>query len=143
MSDSNGVPAKASEPRTIAEFLIFLALGGLAAATNLIVRYMLNFVMPFEVAVGLAYLAGMVVAFILFGKLLFTGSQGTLTRRVSRFIQVNLLGAALAWLVSVLMARIVLPSVGWTFHPLEVAHLFGVAAPVASSYVLHKRYTFA
>ena len=129
--------------RSIAEFVIFLALGGLAAATNLITRYLLNFIMPFEVAVVLAYMAGMVVAFLLFGKLLFTGSRGTLTRRLSRFIQVNLLGAALAWLVSVFMARIALPAINWTFHPLEVAHLFGVAAPVLSSYVLHKRYTFA
>jgi len=129
--------------RSIAEFVIFLALGGLAAATNLITRYLLNFIMPFEVAVVLAYMAGMVVAFLLFGKLLFTGSRGTLTRRLSRFIQVNLLGATLAWLVSVFMARIALPAINWTFHPLEVAHLFGVAAPVLSSYVLHKRYTFA
>lgn len=143
MSDAKNNPAGTSKPRTIAEFLIFLGLGGLAAATNLIVRYLLNFMMPFEIAVILAYMAGMVVAFVLFGKLLFTGSQGKLTRRVSRFIQVNLLGATLAWIVSVLMARIALPAIGWTFHPLEIAHFFGVAAPVASSYVLHKLYTFA
>lgn len=135
--------AARSKPRSIAEFMIFLGLGGLAAATNLIARYLLNFFMPFELAVVLAYLAGMVVAFILFGKLLFTSSTGTLTRRISRFVQVNLLGAALAWIVSVVMARIALPAINWTFHPLEVAHLFGVAAPVATSYVLHKRYTFA
>ncbi len=143
MRDAKSNTVEISKPKTVAEFLIFLGLGGLAAATNLIVRYLLNFVMPFEVAVVLAYMAGMVVAFILFGKVLFTGSQGTLTRRVSRFIQVNLLGAALAWLVSVFMARIALPAISWTFYPLEVAHLFGVAAPVLSSYVLHKRYTFA
>jgi len=122
--------------------MIFLGLGGLAAATNLVARYLLNFIMPFELAVVPAYIVGMIVAFILFGKLLFVGSQSTLTRRISRFVQVNILGAALAWLVSVFMARIALPAIGWTFHPLEVAHLFGVAAPVLSSYVLHKRYTF-
>ena len=122
--------------------MIFLGLGGLAAATNLVARYLLNFIMPFELAVVPAYIAGMIVAFILFGKLLFVGSQSTLIRRISRFVQVNMLGAVLAWLVSVFMARIALPAIGWTFHPLEVAHLFGVAAPVLSSYVLHKRYTF-
>ena len=138
-SDQRDLP----KPKTLAEFLIFLGLGGLAAVTNLIVRYLLNFIMPFELAVILAYLAGMVVAFILFGKVLFVSSQGSLTRRVSRFVQVNMLGAALAWLVSVFMARIALPAVGWTFHPLEIAHFVGVAAPALSSYVLHKRYTFA
>jgi len=45
----------------------------------------------------------------------------------------DLLGAVLAWLVSVFMARIVLPTINLAFHPLEVAHLFCVAVPVASS----------
>ena len=143
MSKAESNLPDASKPRTVAELLIFLGLGGLAAAINLIVRYCLNFVMPFELAVVLAYMAGMVVAFILFGKVLFVTSRGSLKRRVSRFVQVNLLGAALAWLVSVFLARIALPAIGWTFHPLEIAHFVGVAAPALSSYVLHKRYTFA
>lgn len=143
MSETDNSSNGRQKQRSIAEFMIFLGLGGLAAGTNLIARYLLNFIMPFEVAVVLAYMAGMVVAFILFGKLLFVDSKNKLARRISRFIQVNLLGAALAWLVSVFMARIALPAINWTFHPLEVAHLVGVAAPVATSYVLHKRYTFA
>lgn len=142
MNEAENNQVARSKPRSLVEFMIFLGLGSLAAATNLIARYLLNFVMPFELAVVLAYMAGMVVAFVLFGKLLFVGTQGTLARRISRFIQVNILGAGLAWVVSVFMARIALPAIGWTFHPLEVAHLFGVAAPVASSYLLHKRYTF-
>lgn len=143
MAETADNSAEAPKPRTLVEFIYFLGLGGLAAATNLVVRYLLNFVMPFEIAVVLAYIAGMVVAFFLFGKLLFDRSEGSLTRRVIRFTQVNILGAALAWVVSVVMARFILPSIGWTFHPLEVAHFFGVATPALSSYVLHKRYTFA
>jgi putative flippase GtrA len=41
------------------------------------------------------------------------------------------------------MARLVLPAIDWQYHPFEVAHLVGVAAPAISSYFLHKRYTFA
>jgi putative flippase GtrA len=41
------------------------------------------------------------------------------------------------------MARLILPGVGWTFHPFELAHLCGVAAPAISSYFLHRHYTFA
>eukprot|EP01137_Pigoraptor_chileana_P021380 Opistho-2@84992 len=143
MSEADNDASSRSKPRSIAEFMIFLGLGGLAAATNLIVRYLLNFIMPFELAVVLAYMTGMVVAFILFGRLLFTGSKSAPARRISRFIQVNILGATLAWLVSIFMARVALPAVDWTFHTLEVAHLIGVAAPIITSYVLHKRYTFA
>lgn len=143
MNENMNSSGETAKPRTIAEFMIFLGLGGLAAATNLIARYLLNFIMPFELAVVLAYGAGMVVAFVLFSRLLFAGSRSKLSRRISRFVQVNIIGAALAWLVSVFMARVALPFSGWTFYPLEVSHLFGVLAPVVSSYVLHKRYTFA
>ena len=127
---------------SLTEFLAFLMLGGLAALTNLVARYFLNFVMPFELAVVIAYGCGMIVAFVLFGRLLFRSSEGRLFRRIIRFTQVNILGAALAWLVSVAIARLILPYIGWTWQPLEVAHFVGVAAPAVSSYVLHKRYTF-
>jgi putative flippase GtrA len=50
---------------------------------------------------------------------------------------------ALAWAVSTVMARIVLPATGWTWQPFEVAHFCGVATPAISSYFLHKYYTFA
>lgn len=129
--------------RTLLEFALFLALGGLAALTNLVSRYLLNFVMPFEIAVILAYIAGMIVAFVLFGRLIFDGSKATLGRRVNRFVQVNFLGAILAWAVSVAMARLILPAAGWTWYPLEFSHLVGVAMPAFSSYFLHKHYTFA
>ncbi len=130
------------KPGGFGRFAAFVATGSLAAATNLLVRYLLNFVMPFEVAVLLAYIAGMVVAFVLFQRVIF-GNPGTpLKRRLARFTQVNLLGMALAWIVSTAMARIVLPAANWTFHPLEIAHLVGVAAPTFSSYLLHRGYTF-
>ncbi len=124
------------------EFVRFVALGGIAALANLVARYLLNFFMPFEVAVVLAYMVGMVIAFFLFQRMLF-GGEGASPRRVSRFIQVNILGAALAWLVSTIMARTVLPAIGWTWQPFEVAHFCGVATPAITSYFLHKFYTFA
>ena len=89
--------------------------------------------MSFEAAVVLAYMAGMMFAFFLFQKLIFGGSGGLRSRRVIRFVQVNLLGTGLALAVSSLMARLVLPTIGWEFRPFEVAHLVGVAAPAISS----------
>jgi putative flippase GtrA len=123
-------------------FIAFVATGSLAAATNLIVRWLLNFVMPFEAAVILAYVAGMAVAFVLFQRVIFGNPDTPLRRRIIRFTQVNLLGMALAGIVSTLMARVILPAAGWTFHPFDVAHLVGVAAPTFSSYFLHRGYTY-
>lgn len=136
-------PVWARSSHALVEFARFIAIGGLAALVNLVARYLLDFVMPFEAAVVLAYLVGMVFAFFLFQKLIFATVDGIAPRRVIRFVQVNLIGAGLAWAVSSLMARLVLPVLGWTFHPFEVAHLVGVAAPAISSYFLHKHYTFA
>ena len=124
------------------QFIAFVATGSLAALANLISRYFLNLAMPFEAAVVLAYVVGMAVAFVLFQKVIFGNPGTSLRRRLIRFTQVNLVGMALAWLISTLMARLLLPSVGWTFHPFEVAHLIGVAAPTFSSYFLHRGYTY-
>lgn len=126
----------------LAEFLRFIAIGGIAAVANLVSRYFLNFVMPFEAAVVLAYGVGMVVAFILFRRTMFQGHavSGAL---ITRFVWVNIFGATLAWAVSSVMARQILPAIGWTFHPFEAAHFCGVAAPAITSYFLHKYYTFA
>jgi putative flippase GtrA len=126
----------------IVEFARFLGVGGVAAAANLVSRYFLDLVMPFEVAVVLAYMAGMVVGFFLFRNTLFKG-YALDARLIMRFIWVNLFGAALAWAISSIMARHALPLIGWTWHPFEVAHLLGVAAPAITSYFLHKHYTFA
>lgn len=124
------------------EFIRFVATGSIAAISNLIARYLLDFFLVFEVAVVLAYIVGMVVAFILFQKVIFGDPQTPLSRRIFRFCVVNALGAFLALAVSSAMARIVLPAAGWTFHPAELAHFVGVAVPAFTSYFLHKHYTF-
>ena len=126
----------------IVEFARFLGVGGVAAAANLVSRYFLDLVMPFEAAVVLAYMVGMVVGFFLFRKTLFKG-YAVDARLIMRFIWVNLFGAALAWAISSIMARHALPLIGWTWHPFEIAHICSVAAPAITSYFLHKHYTFA
>lgn len=127
---------------TMIEFARFLGVGGIAALANLVSRYFLDFVMPFEVAVVLAYMVGMVIGFFLFQRMLF-GGGGIDARRVIRFVWVNIFGATLAWAVSSIMARHALPLIGWTWHSFEIAHLCGVGAPAITSYFLHKHYTFA
>jgi putative flippase GtrA len=127
---------------SLGEFARFIAIGGVAAVANLVSRYFLDFLMPFEVAVVLAYGVGMVVGFFLFRSTLFR--DRTISRAlILRFVWVNIFGATLAWAVSSVMARQLLPAVGWTFHPFEVAHFCGVAAPAITSYFLHKHYTYA
>lgn len=126
----------------VVEFARFLGVGGVAAAANLVSRYFLDLIVPFEAAVVLAYMVGMLVGFVLFRKTLFKG-YAVDARLIMRFIWVNLFGATLAWAISSILARHALPLIGWTWHPFELAHLCGVAAPAITSFFLHKHYTFA
>lgn len=134
--------ASSPEPATFADFARFVGIGAIAAFANLVARYLLDLFMPFEAAVIIAYMLGMMIAFIAFQKVIFGDPTTPLKRRIIRFSQVNMIGLALAWLVSTTLARIVLPFAGWTFHPFEFAHLAGVATPAFSSYILHRRYTY-
>lgn len=123
-------------------FFVFLAAGGIAAATNLLVRIALSSVLSYEVAVALAYFIGMVVAFTLFRRFVFAkGSHWMAEFR--RFAVVNAFAFVLVWLVSVGLVRFLFPAIHFEWHALEIGHFIGVLCPAVTSYLGHKRYTFA
>ncbi len=128
---------------SFAEFARFISIGGAAATVNLVSRYLLDFAMPFEAAVVLAYAIGMAAGFAMFQLFIYRGVSILQRKRLMRFAWVNLFGLTLAWAVSSLLARQVLPALGYDWHPFEIAHLAGVAAPAICSYFLNKYYTFA
>jgi putative flippase GtrA len=125
------------------EFLKFLMTGGLAALANLASRYALNLVMPFEAAVVAAYLIGMTTAYILARLFVFQRSGRSVASEVRRFAIVNVVALAIVWLVSVGLARLLFPAVGFTWHADDIAHLIGVLSTAVSSYFGHRLYTFA
>ena len=125
------------------ELFRFLMTGGIAAAVNLASRYLLNLAMPFEVAVVLAYLLGMVTAYVLARRFVFGASDRSMASEFKRFAIVNVFALALVWGISVGLARIVFPMVGFTWHADDVAHLVGVLAPAVTSYFGHRLYTFS
>lgn len=123
-------------------FIVFLVTGGVAAATNLLARVALSSVLSYEVAVALAYFIGMIVAFTLFRRFVFAkGAEWTAEFR--RFAVVNAFAFALVWLVSIGLGRFLFPAIGFDWHAMDIAHLIGVLCPTVTSYLGHKRYTFA
>lgn len=125
-----------------ARFLKFLATGGIAALVNLASRYALNLVMPFEIAVAVAYLIGMTTAYVLARLFVFEASGRSVASEFYRFAIVNLFALGVVWIVSVGLARVVFPAVGLTWHADDIAHLIGVLAPAVTSYLGHRNYTF-
>jgi putative flippase GtrA len=123
-------------------FARFLLSGGIAAAGNVAVRWLLSFAMAYEAAVALAYLAGMAIAFLLARLFVFDHDGGAARGQLVRFGLVNAVAFAQVWLVSVWLARLVFPAIGFAWEAETVAHAIGVASPVATSYFLHKHFSF-
>lgn len=123
-------------------FQRFVLLGGVAAGVNAGSRFALSPWLGFELAVAVAYVTGMVVAYLLFRRFVFGASDRGAGSEVWRFTIVNLIALVIVWCVSVGLARVVFPAIAFTWHAEDIAHLIGIAAPVVTSFIGHKRYTF-
>jgi putative flippase GtrA len=124
------------------QFVVFLVTGGTAAAVNFGSRIVYNQWLPFSGAVILAYLTGMVTAFVLAKMFVFKESTQSTRRAVMFFTLVNVVAVLQTWLISMGLAFYLLPALGVTHFVKEIAHAVGVVVPVFTSYLGHKRWSF-
>lgn len=125
------------------QFLGFLLAGGVAAAVNFGSRILYNLWFGFSVSVVLAYLTGMLTAFLLARLFVFRHSRQPTHRSALFFALVNLVAVAQTWAISMALLHYVLPAFGIQRFAAEIAHAIGVAVPVFTSYLGHKRWSFA
>jgi putative flippase GtrA len=124
------------------QFVQFLFAGGVAAGCNFGSRFLFSRWVNYEVAITLAYLVGMLVAFLLMRKLVFNAKGKALMPQIVKFVVVNMLALLQTLLISVALARWLFPQWGIVDHAEAIAHLIGVLTPVLSSYFGHKFLTF-
>lgn len=124
------------------QFMKFLLAGGVAAGVNFGSRIVFNLWMPFSAAIVVAYIAGMITAFILTKAFVFTESERPTWHSAVLFTLVNVVAVLQTWAVSVGLAYYVLPWLGVSWHAKEIAHFVGVVVPVFTSYIGHKKLTF-
>lgn len=124
------------------QFVLFLVVGGVAALANFGSRIGLNVLMPYVPSIVLAYCIGMATAFVLNRLFVFKDAQNRLGHQAMWFILVNLAAVLQTIAISLLLARWLLPAIGWAFHPETVAHAVGVVVPVVTSYLGHKHLSF-
>jgi putative flippase GtrA len=124
------------------QFFIFLITGVTAAAVNFGSRIFYNQWLDFSTAVIVAYLTGMVTAFFLAKIFVFKASQQSMQRSAFFFILVNLVAVAQTWGISMVLAYYLLPALSINLFVPEIAHAAGVAVPVFTSYIGHKRFSF-
>ncbi len=125
------------------QFLLFIFTGGIAATINFGSRILYNRWVDFSSAIVLAYLTGMVTAYVLARMFVFKQTSQTLGRSAVIFTLVNVVAVAQTWLISILLADHFLLWMGMKTYVREFAHGVGVLVPVFTSYIGHKRFSFS
>ena len=124
------------------QFLLFVLTGGAAALANVFSRVGFSLVFRFELAVLVAYAVGMVTAYILFRRYVFTDSGQSVRRSFSAFALVNLVAVLQTWLVSMGVRHLLLPIIDALALVDLMAHGVGVIVPIFTSYLGHKHVSF-
>jgi putative flippase GtrA len=124
------------------QFFAFVVTGGIAAIVNFGSRIVYNLWFDFSIAIILAYISGMITAFLLVKIFVFKTSAQKLHHSVFFFTLVNLIAVLQTWGISLGLAYYVLPAMGVTAFTKEIAHACGVAVPVFTSYLGHKHWSF-
>lgn len=127
---------------TSKQFYTFLLTGGLAAGINFFSRIVYSSWLTYSSAVILAYITGMLVAFILAKLFVFKESAQKIHHSALIFTAVNLFALIQTWAISLLFAFYILPFFGITDYVDEFAHLIGIMVPAFTSYIGHKRWSF-
>jgi putative flippase GtrA len=138
------VPSKrAGTSNEAALFGRYLLAGGAAAASNYGSRFIFSRWIPFELAVVCAFGVGLLTGFTLMRRFVFDGARKPLRPQVAKYLVVNLIALVQTLVVSSVLARWLLPSLGVDARFVEaVAHAFGVGVPVVTSYFGHRHATF-
>lgn len=123
-------------------FIMFIVSGGIAAGANFCSRIVFSLWLPYSVAIVLGFMVGLVTAFVLMRKLAFKETSNAAHSQVIWFLVVNAFALIQTFCVSLLLARWLLPMMGVTRGAETIAHAIGVATPVLTSYLGHKRLSF-
>ncbi len=139
------MPAATHEKASTSEttrFARFITTSGTSAAIIMATRWLLSLLLAYETAVALAYVVGVVTAFLLARLFVFERVTGDTHAQFARFALVNVIGFTQVWLISVGLVRWVFPAVGPVWNAETLAHLIGLGSLAATSYSLHKRFSF-
>ena len=124
------------------EFIAFLVAGGIAATVNIASRFFYNQYISYSNAIILAYITGMITAFILNKFFVFERSSHSTTKEFYYFTLVNLVAIVQTYIISIGLAEYIFPNIGLEKHRYLIAHAIGVIFPVFTSFIGHKFLSF-
>lgn len=123
-------------------FVAFLLVSGIAAIANIGSRILFNLWTGYIPAILLAFCVGLCVAFVLNRLFVFRETVNPFHHQAFWFVVVNLAAVVQTLAVSLLLARVLFPVIGFHWHADTIAHVVGVGAPVLTSFLGHKHLTF-
>jgi 4-hydroxybenzoate polyprenyltransferase/putative flippase GtrA len=124
-------------------FLRFLVVGAVATGANWGSGRLFARALDLQWAVIAAGLVGLVVSYVLNRLFVFGRSDRPVWEETARFAVVNAAAILQIWLVTMGLAKLVFPAIGFDWRPEAVAHALGVIVPVATSWFGHRHFTFA
>ena len=125
------------------QFLKFIFAGGFAALVNFSSRFLYSLYFSYGSSIILAYLTGMVTAFLLTKAFVFEKSAHSTWKEFYFFTLVNLLAITQTYIISIGLAKYIFIKIHFDFYPEAVAHAIGVIFPVFTSFIGHKYISFS
>lgn len=120
----------------------FIVAGTLASLVNWLVRFPLDFVMPYAAAVILATAVGMVCGFLLYRAWVFPGSDRPMIVQVRDFVLVNLAGMVVMVAVAIVLRALLLSVDAHEAVAAAAAHAAGIGVGAVANFIGHRHITF-
>ena len=124
------------------QFIGFIIAGGIAAIINYGSRFFYSKIVSFDKAIVVAYITGMICAFILNKLFVFQKSIHSTRTEFMYFTLVNIVAIIQTYIISIGLVNYVFPKIHYLWYPEAVAHAIGVIFPVFTSYIGHKYFSF-
>lgn len=125
-----------------AQFVRFLAVGGLAALLQWSSRFIFDFYCSYSTSVLLAYGVGLTSGFLLNRSFVFQSSQADKRLQLLYFILINLAGLPMVWWLSIFLGLRLFPRFIDPILAEALGNAIAIASPVALNFILHKFVTF-
>lgn len=123
------------------QFLLFLAVGGLAAFLHWLARILLSHWFSFSWAVTVAYGVGILVAFLLNSFFVFPKSTKPKQQQARDFIITNICFFPVVWVFAI-EANSILQYYGVVRCTEAVAHAIAVGIPMFATFLIYKLIAF-
>jgi len=124
------------------QFARFLVVGGIAVVLHWLSRFAFNAFMSYGWAIVLAYLVGILVAFVLNRAYVFPYSERSVEAEMFFFFLINIGAFPFVWVAAYVLGEWLFPAYMSQQAALALGHGIAILLPVFVNFALHKFITF-